>query len=250
MRKIISLFISFIFVISGTACMQEPTRSDTRGIEELLAEKYNAEFEVVSIENNSNDFPDDNILAYCCPKDNKRAVFEAVISPDNKLVSDSYYKTMLEAEARGIIEERFLSSGIEVTTEVNISRLSEDYDLSGKSLSQVISDCPTISLTFITILDNKARSDVVYDTASTLLNEFYNGSSEMFLSMPIWRYYKSDYEKCASGMNNTLPATKNYFENNHPLSKVSLSIIDGEIDKGLDDFSSSFNSIKLRGDFK
>ena len=72
----------------------------------------------------------------------------------------------------------------------------------------------------------------------------------MFLSMSIWRYYKSDYEKCASGMNNTLPATKNYFENNHPLSKVSLSIIDGEIDKGLDDFSSSFNNIKLRGDFK
>lgn len=250
MKKIIAIVTLLLMTLSFTACMQEVVKNDARAVEELLAEKYNTEFETIAITSRLKDFSDNMITAYCRPKDNERVVFEVVMSLDNKLVFDSYYRSLLEDSARGIIEERFLSRGINATADVAISRLSEDYDLSGKSLTQVISDCPDISLTFTTVLDNKASSDEVYSITKKLLTEFYSGDTKMLLGTTIWRYNKSDYEKCVSGMKNIPTVTKTYLEDNYPLSKVNLAFVNGELNKSLDDFSSSFNNIKLRGDFK
>lgn len=241
LKRTAVLFMTATILFCFTSCFYGFDKNDARDIEKLLEQKYGIEFEVTSIGNRLTNPSSNTVTAYCHPKNNDKVIFEAVMSTNKELVSDDYRKCLLETEAKDIIEERFSKNGIEATVDVSISRLIISDDLSDKNLAQVITDCPTISLTFTTVISDKADLNSTYEVTKEILYEFYSGNTEMLLGTSIWRYDEKAYKQCTSEMNNIPTIAKTALEDYNPISNVNLAIRNGKINKNLEEFSKEFN---------
>lgn len=225
-----SLLLTIVLLSLCTACMP-----NTQKITELLKQKYGVEFEVQKIGNRLATDKWDTMTAFCYPKERKEILFEAVMNADGELISDDYYVTLLEYEAKERIEERYHKGGIDATVNVSISHLSEDID-EMINLEQLLSQNPTLSLTFTTVMRSGANMRTVYETTVSLLEEYYSGNPQMALGTTIWTYDVQSYQKCAEEMNRVPYLGKTALEKNNPISVINVSKVDGKINISFDVF--------------
>ncbi len=239
MKKIIRKVVLILMaaaMMNFTACIRELDLNNAREVEKLLEEKYGMEFEVKSIGNRLASDGADTVTAYCSPKNNDKVQFTAKMHVSKTLVSDDYPVSLLEYQAKEIMEDLYEKNGITATVTVSVGKLADWNETGEVDVKQVIEEHPEMALSFITAVNETAEPKGLYDAAVTILKEFYSGNPKMLLGTTIWKMKEEDYISCAEEMNRRPNISKTFFEMKGALASVNVAMTEGGISKDYEEF--------------
>lgn len=239
-KKLVLIIMASTLAVGLTSC----GNSHAQDAKKALKEKYGIEFTVTFV---MDGMSSDSTMAgkyrvYCHPKDDESVQFEAIMSKSGSLISDKYLCSLFAKEADDIINQYYAEKGIKATAESLITGVPQSAEICGKQLNQVISEYPTISLVFSTVVCEGVDPRFLYDSVVELLNSFYSGNPEMGLGTMIWKYDENSYEECVAEFDKYAFTNSTTLEQHNPISNISIAIRDGELATSYEEFIETYGT--------
>ncbi len=232
-----SVFFLLIMTIimSFLGCQYSMNFSNASKIEKLLEEKHGIDFEIKSVSKVTDS--KDVTVAYCYPKENENAVFEARLDSNSKeLLSDGYPSRILELEAKELLEKKFNDNGIEATAAAKLLNIPKEATLKNVKLQQLISDYPDLLLNFKVIVRENASPEKVYSVSAEALTALYSGNEDMTLGISIWKLDTQSYEQAKGKMNSSPDVIASDIVYDTDFAMVHLEMFKGKINMDYNEF--------------
>ena len=140
LRRIIVIMVMVCLMIGGSGCMGifDSTKSEVRIAKKVLKEKYNEDFEIITLGGRWGTLTNDTFTVKCYPVSDPDCIFKAEIQKEGHYVFDEYVSTRVCKRLKTEIEE--MMNGVQVSAYIEAVPSSNDGTDSNVSYEEFVKE--------------------------------------------------------------------------------------------------------------